>query len=220
MSCDFLLTQATVALGMTDGQFSFLVRELVFPPGKATSELKEMFINDLAATKIDTPPRSDVSDLQWYFLARSLKSERGVRRRWRISIRAALSNYISSPRVVEAALVYWSTNTNGHIHSAAQDEAQGWKPPTLTECGYSGTWTFSLSGVRPAFDPVDYWGDGDSDDDLASDASGEAKRSVITTANGVFDYSDDWDGVGSASGPAMAAARLLHVARQMTDTSR
>lgn len=120
----------------------------------------------------------------------------------------------------QLALACWSTNTNGCIRTAAQNEARGWKPPTLEEHGDSGNWIFSQSGVQPTFDPDDYWGGGESDDDLASDASGEAKRSVITTANGVFGYSDDWGGVGSASDPAMAVVRLLHVARQMTDTSR
>ena len=54
MNCDFPLTKATVALGSTDGQFPCLVRELVFPPGKSAAEIKEMFVNDLAAAKIDT----------------------------------------------------------------------------------------------------------------------------------------------------------------------
>ena len=56
MNCDFPLTKATVALGSTNGQFAGLVRELAFPPGKSTSEIKEMYINDLAAAKIDTVP--------------------------------------------------------------------------------------------------------------------------------------------------------------------
>ena len=56
MNCDFPLTQATTALGMTDGQVALLVRELAFPPGKTTAEIKEMFINDLAAAKIITVP--------------------------------------------------------------------------------------------------------------------------------------------------------------------
>ena len=47
MNCDLPLTKATVALGMTDGQFPGLVRELVFPPGKSAAEIKEMFVNDL-----------------------------------------------------------------------------------------------------------------------------------------------------------------------------
>jgi len=59
-----------------------------------------------------------------------------------------------------------------------------------------------------------------SDEDQGSDALGDSQQSTITTANGVFGYSNDWDGVTSASDPALAAARLLHSARQMTDTSR
>jgi hypothetical protein len=56
MNCDFPLTKATTALGINDGQVAFLVRELVFPPGKTAAEIKEMFISDLAAAKIDTVP--------------------------------------------------------------------------------------------------------------------------------------------------------------------
>ena len=59
-----------------------------------------------------------------------------------------------------------------------------------------------------------------SDDALDSDDTGDLQQSNITTANGVFGYSNDWDSVASASDPAMAAVRLLHNARQMTDTSR
>ena len=54
MNCDLPLSKATVAQGLTDGQFACLVRELVFPPGKSSSEIKEMFVNDLAAAKIET----------------------------------------------------------------------------------------------------------------------------------------------------------------------
>ena len=61
MNCDFPLTQATTALGMTDGQVALLVRELAFPPGKSTAEIKEMFINDLAAAKIITVPEPRAS---------------------------------------------------------------------------------------------------------------------------------------------------------------
>ena len=68
--------------------------------------------------------------------------------------------------------------------------------------------------------PSNFEGGDISDEDHDSDALGSSHQSQITTANGAFGYSNDWDGVASASDPALAAARLLHNARQMTDTSR
>ena len=40
------------------------------------------------------------------------------------------------------------------------------------------------------------------------------------TANGVFGYDTDWNGIESSTRPEATAAKLLHVARQRTDTSR
>ena len=88
------------------------------------------------------------------------------------------------------------------------------------EQGDSGSWAFSSSGVQPTFDPDEYWGGGVNEEEQEAEALGGSQQSTITTANGVFGYLHDWDGVASASDPALAAARLLHNARQMTDTSR
>ena len=79
---------------------------------------------------------------------------------------------------------------------------------------------FSNSGVQPTFDPDEYWGGDIDEEGHDPGALGGSQQSTITTANGVFGYSNDWDGAASASDPALAAARLLHNARQMTDTSR
>ena len=45
-------------------------------------------------------------------------------------------------------------------------------------------------------------------------------RKSVVTANGVFAYDTDWNGIESSTRPEIAAAKLLHVARQRTDTSR
>ena len=42
----------------------------------------------------------------------------------------------------------------------------------------------------------------------------------IVTANGTFAYDADWNNTERAARPTVAAARLLHLARQRTDTSR
>ena len=42
----------------------------------------------------------------------------------------------------------------------------------------------------------------------------------LTTAKGKEDHNVDWDRIESSTSPAIAAARLLHEARRMTDVSR
>ena len=42
----------------------------------------------------------------------------------------------------------------------------------------------------------------------------------VVTANGKFGYDTDWNGIESSTRPEATAAKLLHVARQRTDTSR
>ena len=46
------------------------------------------------------------------------------------------------------------------------------------------------------------------------------KTAAIQTAKGSVSYDLDWDDVGAAADPCLAAVRLLHVARQMVGTSR
>ena len=41
----------------------------------------------------------------------------------------------------------------------------------------------------------------------------------IVAANGTFAYDADWNGIERVARPTIAAARLLHSARQRTDTS-
>ena len=115
----------------------------------------------------------------------------------------------------------WASAADGTIHTAARDQALGWKPPTMVEDDDIGNWVFSDSGVPPAFDPDEYW---PSDDSSGSDSEyehdGGDQTRVIVTANGDYRYDEDWGGVGSARDPERAACKLLHIARQMVDTSR
>jgi len=56
-----------------------------------------------------------------------------------------------------------------------------------------------------------------------SDSDGGSDRRMansVVTANGVFGYDTDWNGIESSTRPEATAAKLLHVARQRTDTSR
>ena len=115
----------------------------------------------------------------------------------------------------------WASAADGTIHTAARDQALGWKPPTMVEDDDIGNWVFSDSGVPPAFDLDEYW---PSDDSSGSDSEyeheGGNQTRVIVTANGDYRYDEDWGGVGSARDPERAACKLLHIARQMVDTSR
>ena len=54
----------------------------------------------------------------------------------------------------------------------------------------------------------------------SEDGSDELDDTHITTANGVYAYNHDWNGIERSTRPTHAAARLLHFARQRTDTSR
>ena len=92
---------------------------------------------------------------------------------------------------------------------------------------------FSLAtGVQPTCDCDEHWDtDDDSVTDLTDDGgrdgddagaprSAAAKTGTVTTATGSERYAIDWDGVEAVEQPTRAAARLLHNARQMVDTSR
>ena len=110
------------------------------------------------------------------------------------------------------------TVTDGTIHTSAGDQANDWRPPTLAERDRDGGWDVVPSGVPPSFglrdDHSGFSSDGDSE---ASDA-GDDKR--IATANGTFSYTEDWNHIERSRRPVIAAASLLHLARQRTDTSR
>ena len=58
---------------------------------------------------------------------------------------------------------------------------------------------------------------GESDND---DGRDRRMANSVVTANGVFGYDTDWNGIESSTRPETTAAKLLHVARQRTDTSR
>ena len=89
----------------------------------------------------------------------------------------------------------------------------------MTAVNADGRYAFSGSGAQPAFDPTTYWGhetesEGPEDEGAVTDAQ------RIVTANGTFAYDADWSNIERATRPTVAAATLLHLARQRTDTSR
>jgi hypothetical protein len=77
---------------------------------------------------------------------------------------------------------------------------------------YGGAWRFDDVAPR-THDASDF----DSDDD-EGDADRATGSTVSVTKRNQYDV--DWDDIDSAQRPAMEAARLMHTARQMVDTSR
>ena len=107
---------------------------------------------------------------------------------------------------------------DGTIHTAAGDQASEWRPPTLAERDLDGSWDLVLSGVSPSFSLRGVHSDSGSDDDSAASDAGDAIQ--IVTANGTFSYTEDRNRIERSRRPTLAAANLLHHARQRTDTSR
>ena len=94
-------------------------------------------------------------------------------------------------------------------------------PPTLRQLGDVGSWEFDPSGVTPSFDSrVLRDQDTESGESDSGEDSARCMTNTVVTANGVFKHDKDWNGIESSTRPELAAARLLHVARQRTDTSR
>ena len=107
------------------------------------------------------------------------------------------------------------------IHTAFSDQDKGWVPPTLRQLGDVGSWEFDPSGVTPSFDSrVLRDQDTESGESDSGEDSARCMTNTVVTANGVFKHDKDWNGIESSTRPELAAARLLHVARQRTDTSR
>ena len=160
----------------------------------------------------------DVGPLQWHFLQCTLAAETSVRQRWRVAIKRTIVASAPDLVVAEKVLACWTHLADGTIHTAAGDQASDWRPPALAERDLDGSWDFVPSGVPPSFSPRDDHSDSSSDDDsAASDAGGVMQ---IVTANGTFSYTEDWNHIERSRRPTLAAANLLHHARQRTDTSR
>ena len=88
----------------------------------------------------------------------------------------------------------------------------------MAERDRDGGWDFVPSGVQPSFGLRGDHSGLSSDDD--SDASDAGNDNHIATANGTFSYTEDWNHIERSRRPTIAAANLLHLARQRTDTSR
>ena len=90
-------------------------------------------------------------------------------------------------RVINAAMARWSTSDRGVIHTAVEDESDGWQAPTARLVGNGGKWEF-VGGVHPAFDRREHWR-GDSDDgdvtdlpDETTDVTAETDAAAATKA--------------------------------------
>ena len=89
----------------------------------------------------------------------------------------------------------------------------------MTAVNADGGYAFAGSGVQPAFDPTAYWGH-ETESEGSEDEGSVTDAQRIITANGTFAYDADWNNAKRAARPTVAAARLLHLARQRNDTSR
>ena len=163
-----------------------------------------------------------------------LSGESAIRARWHVAVRSALSKRIKRRGVVDGIMACWAT-PDGRLYTAAGGQSRSWCEPPMVEEADSGSWSPDPAAPAPCFSPTtrrsgaDGGAAADSDDDvtdLTSDPPGPAPDSptrttaIITTAKCLIGYNVDWDGVGGAAGPCLAAVGLQHVARQSVGTSR
>ena len=95
--------------------------------------------------------RKELGPLRWHCLACVLPREVGIRKRWRAFIRSAIGKAIRDPVVVDIVTDCWTHRTDGTIHTACDDQEQGWLPPTMRQLADVGSWEFDPSGVPPVF---------------------------------------------------------------------
>jgi len=138
--------------------------------------------------------REDIRPLQWHFLECELSPEKAIRQRWRAAVRTAVTAATNHLVVVEAIVACWSSRADGVIHTAAADQSNGWKPPTMTAVNADGGYEFASSGVQPAFDPTTYWGH-EADSKSSEDEGAVTDAQHIVTANGTFAYDADWNNI-------------------------
>ena len=91
--------------------------------------------------------------------------------------------------------------------------------PARTAANADGGYEFASSGVQTAFGPTTYWGH-ETDSEGSEDEEAVTDAQHIVTTNGTFAYDTDWNNIKRAARPTLAAARLLHLARQRNNTPR
>ena len=160
--------------------------------------------------KLEWANREQVGQLQWHMFACSLPEETNVRRRWLQAVRRDVSKYVKDATVARIVVRCWSHTNDGHIAAARLDEKQRWRAPTMRWKG--GAWRFD-DVVKRTHDASGF----DSDDD---DGAPDRQRGSTSSITQRDQYDVDWDDINDAQTPTMEAARLLHTARQMVDTSR
>ena len=104
----------------------------------------------------------------------------------------------------------WSHTDDGRIAAAEQDQRQQWRAPSMR--WRDGAWRFD-DVVTHTHDASGF--DSDDDEDEADQAIGSTASITKRDQHDV-----DWDDIDSARRLTMEAARLMHTARQMVDTSR
>ena len=118
-----------------------------------------------------------------------LPHEVGVRRRWRAFIRSAIGKAIRDPVVVDIVTDCWTHRTDGTIHTACDDQEQGWLPPTMRQLADVGSWEFDPSGVPPVFSSRVLREQETESSDSESDGGCDRRMvNSVVTANGRFGY--------------------------------
>ena len=99
--------------------------------------------------------RAEVGRLQWHMLRCTLPHETKVRREWHSAVRRTLESSTDNARVINAVMACCSTSGRGVIHTAVEDESNGWQAPTTRLVGSDGKWEF-VGGIHPSFDRREY----------------------------------------------------------------
>ena len=154
--------------------------------------------------------RDQVGQLQWHMFVCSLQEETSVRRRWLQAVRRNIAAHIKDAAIARIVVRCWTHTNDGHIAAAQQDQQQHWRAPSMRWRGGA----LRFDDVVPRTHDASAF---DSDDDEGVAERVQGSTSSITKND---QYDIEWDDIDGAQQPAVEAARLLHTARQMVDTSR
>ena len=149
--------------------------------------------------------RTEVGPLQWHMFECTMPQETAVWKRWYGAVCSAIASATDDAYVRGAIMACWSSDSNGWVHTAADDQDNRLRNPPIKDAG-DGHWEFDATGVPPTFDAGAHW-DCDTDDeidDLTSDAetappAATCSLGCVSTAAGQESFDRDWDGSESSN---------------------
>ena len=101
----------------------------------------------------------------------TMPEEIAVRKRWYGAVSSVIASATDDAYVRDAIMAFWSSDSNGWVHTAADDQDNRWRNPSIKDTG-DGHWKFDATNAQPTFDAGAHW-DCDTDDEveeLTSDA--------------------------------------------------